>query len=264
MKKNNAAGTVSQSNTEGIRLFHYALTDSTNKRAREYAQSTDTPELPALFVADGQSEGRGRLGRSFFSPKGTGLYMTLLLPSPKSGEQFARLTSLSAVAVLEAIECRLGVKTQIKWVNDLYLDGKKVAGILAESFEASGIRCVALGVGVNIRTKDFPEFLGLKAGSLLESSQRFDVEQRLELAAQISKRIIKALECEDTGEYMKKYREASCVIGKAIKITKNGSEQHGVALDINGDGALSVLLDSGERVELTSGEISLFVEEGEK
>ena len=188
--------------------------------------------------------------------------MTLLLPSPKSGEQFARLTSLGAVAVLEAIKQQLCIETQIKWVNDLYLDGKKVAGILAESFESAGARYVAIGVGVNISTKDFPDFLELKAGSLLENSQRFGAEQRLELAAQISKRIIKALECEDTGEYMKKYREASCVIGKRIKLCKNGFEQYGIALDISDDGALSVLLDGGERVELSSGEISLFVEEG--
>lgn len=96
----------------------------------------------------------------------------------------------------------------------------------------------------------------------MEASQHFGAEQRLELAAQISKRIIKALECEDTGEYMKKYREASCVIGKRIKLCKNGLEQYGIALDISDDGALSVLLDGGERVELSSGEISLFVEEG--
>ena len=134
---------------KGISLIRYAITDSTNTRAKEYINSGDEP-IPALFIADGQTDGRGRMGRSFYSPEQTGLYATLLFKAPKSEDRLLSLTSLAAVAAAEAIDELLGVSVEIKWVNDLYKNGRKVAGILAESFERYSQRYIALGIGINL------------------------------------------------------------------------------------------------------------------
>lgn len=250
----------------GIALFCYGETDSTNLRAREYAQQGEgRAAVPALFVADKQTCGRGRQGRSFYSPDSDGLYMTLLLEAPTTGNSFARLTALSAVAVAEAIDEILGERVAIKWVNDLYLRGKKVAGILAESFPVEQRRYVALGIGINIFTREFPEELAAKAGSLC-SGDSLEYEERraiaCALALVISRRLISALGASDQSEYMEKYRAASCVIGRRISFSFDGQMRQGVATDINDMGELCVELDSGEHVGLSTGEISVFSLEG--
>lgn len=241
---------------EKIDIFYYGTVDSTNKRAREHA-ANKAPSRAALIVADGQTEGRGRLGRSFYSPDGTGLYMTLLLPAPRE-ELFTRLTALCAVAVRGAIGDIFGVETSIKWVNDLYLDGRKVAGILAESFAVGEVRYVALGVGVNICTKDFPEELSGLAGALSEGRESEDEERadRLALAFSICKELMAALESEELGQYMELYRRASCVIGREIRFFENGEEKQGRAVDINDRGELIVNTADGKRA-LCGGEISV-------
>lgn len=239
-----------------IRFFHYECVDSTNKRAIEYAR--EGGESPALFLADSQTAGSGRLGRSFFSPDGTGLYMTLL--TEVSGEErgFSLLTSLAAVCAREAIDEVLGVGTDIKWVNDLYLGGKKVAGILAQSFFEGERRFVALGVGVNISTRDFPDGLSDKAGSLLSDCDDVDPVKR-DIAFCFCQRILAALESDDQGEYMARYRAYSCVIGKRVRFSQNGVEHCAYAADITDKGALKVVLDSGDEMLLSSGEISIFI-----
>lgn len=249
---------------ENIRLFYADTVDSTNKRAREYA-SRLSGELssPVLLVAEGQSEGRGRLGRSFFSPASTGLYMTLLVPMPERSESFARLTALCAVCVVEAIKEIFNIEARIKWVNDLYFEGKKVAGILAESFPVGERRYIAVGVGINLATKDFPDELSDKAGSLLSGSDADELlPRKIALAFLLSKQLLEALECEDSSAYMKKYRESSCVIGRRIRFSIGDGEKEGVAVDIDRDGALVVELERGERIRLSTGEISIFSFDG--
>lgn len=245
---------------DGLRVFRYGLTDSTNKRAREYVADDDAPYTPTLFFADGQTEGRGRLGRSFFSPKETGVYMTLLLKAPKSSEHFTLITSLIAVAASDAIYDTLGIKVSVKWVNDLYLGEKKVAGILAESFVSGEDRYVALGVGINLCTRDFPDDIREKAGSLVRVDDiSVDGEKRFELALRLCRGLIEALESEDVSGYIERYRSMSCVIGKRVRYVQNGEEHEGLAVGITDLGALTVELDGGDRVELSSGEISLFI-----
>ncbi len=244
---------------EKIDIFCYEIVDSTNKRARLYATDTELDASRAiLFVADGQTEGRGRLGRSFYSPRSTGLYMTLLLVAPED-ELFTRMTALCAVAVRKAVWDMMGVETGIKWVNDLYLGERKVAGILAESFVAGERRCVALGIGINICTEDFPEELSAIAGSLTKKRRESEEEQRadrLALAFSVCKEMKKALQCRNVGEYMDIYRAASCVIGREISFFENGREKRGRAADINDRGELVVDTADG-RITLCGGEISV-------
>ncbi len=254
---------------EGIRLFRYELTASTNRCARCYVEEEELPKSPALFFANGQSEGRGRLGRSFFSPSSTGVYMTLLLNAPRNSERFALMTSLCAVAVADAIISVLGVGVGIKWVNDLYLNERKVAGILAESFlSPKGERYVSLGIGINLCTADFPADIADKAGALFEYTDNSDKTSealRLTLAFEICKKMIRALGADDVSAYMERYRQLSCVMGKRVGFTDGGEVSYGVAVGITDMGALVVELEGGGVAELSSGEISLFVKkESEK
>jgi BirA family biotin operon repressor/biotin-[acetyl-CoA-carboxylase] ligase len=242
---------------KAISLIRYALTDSTNARAKEYIKNGNEP-LPALFVADEQSAGRGRMGRSFYSPAGTGLYATLLFAAPESEDRLLSLTSLAAVAAAEAIDELLGVSVEIKWVNDLYKNGRKVAGILAESFERCSQRYIALGIGINLSTSDFPDELASKAGSL--SSQSISRERADELALLFSERLLSFLLLEDTSPVIDTYRKSSCVIGRKISFLYGGKETFGTATGITPLGALTVFLDSGGEITLSTGEISIFLQ----
>lgn len=240
---------------ENIKLFEYDLTDSTNTRAKEAALAGACP-LPSLFTANGQSAGRGRMGRSFFSPADTGLYASLLFRSPLDTDRTLKLTALAAVAAAEAIEARFGIKTDIKWVNDLYLRGKKVAGILAESFVRGDDRLIVIGIGINISTADFPTVIESKAGALGITDT--DTDTRRALALDLSRRLLSYAELDNIAPIMEKYRRLSCVIGKNIRFLQGEREISGVAIDINESGELILELDSGERISLSSGEISIF------
>ena len=242
----------------GVRLFCYENADSTNKRAREYCVAS--PDIPAAFIADAQSEGRGRLVRSFYSPCSTGLYMTLLTEAPQN-DKFTYITSMAAVAVREAISQVFGIDTSIKWVNDIYLDGKKVAGILAESFPVNEHRYVALGIGVNISTADFPSEIRDKAGSVAAQELMGDelCAVRFALAYEITRRLIQMLS-ETECNHIERYRQYSCVIGKRVSFICGDREQSGVAVDIDDRGALQIRLDSGRVELLDTGEISLLIE----
>ena len=150
-----------------IKLIEYELTDSTNLQARHYVSELDgKASEPVLFLAHAQTAGRGRLGRSFYSPADTGLYFSLLTSFPEKLEKILSLTALAAVAAAEQIESTFGRRVDIKWVNDLYLDSRKVAGILAESCVADTQRYIILGIGINLSTESFPDDLTIKAGSL--------------------------------------------------------------------------------------------------
>ena len=132
-------------------------TDSTNRYAKELA-AKGTP-AGTVVIANRQSAGRGRLGRSFFSPEDKGIYMSILLRPKLQPERAAMITSMAAVAVARAIERAGGVEAQIKWVNDIFLNQKKVCGILTEAgFDAVSGRMdyAVLGIGVNVGVMDFP------------------------------------------------------------------------------------------------------------
>ena len=247
----------------GIHTVTFECTDSTNMRAREYAAQKDA-NIPALFIADMQTAGRGRLGRSFYSPDRAGLYMTLLIKAAEHSELFSRITAIAAVAASDAIfEC-FEIKAKIKWVNDLYIGERKVAGILAESFVENSERFVALGIGINIFSSDFPLEIADKATALLADKDCKECkETRDKLAVCLAKKLLDATKTIDFGEYIEKYREYSYVIGKRIRFFREGKEYAARALDVTDSGALLVLCENGEKVSLSSGEISVFLEREE-
>lgn len=197
-----------------------------------------------LVLADAQTAGRGRLGRSFFSPPGAGLYLSLGFTPPGGVADAVGITTYAAVATAERIEALTGLRCGVKWVNDLYLAGRKVCGILTE---AEG-PFVAVGVGVNLTASAVPEELRDIVGWL----DRADI--RVPLAAGLTEALL-AYRPGDAS-HMAEYRRRSTVLGKIVRFAERGMERSGRATAIRDDGALVVQTATGQRV-LQSGEVSV-------
>lgn len=234
-----------------MEIYRYDITDSTNKRAKH--KVLDGVSLPALFIANGQTDGRGRQGKSFYSPESTGLYMTLALPSSYINCETVSITSLSAVCVANAIKDIYNIDVKIKWINDLYYKDKKVCGILAERVcdpETNETKSVIIGIGINLSTKDFPSDIKDTASSLFVNENLKDT-----LAEKISENLISI---KGNGKLlMEKYRELSLVLGKEICFIKNNLKFYGIAQSINDNGYLTVEKNDGSIEILSSGEISV-------
>ncbi len=222
---------------------HFESVDSTSTYAKNNALHLS---LPALITADEQFAGRGRWGNSFFSPKGTGLYMTLLIPAP---ENYELITPLTAVAVCTALESR-GINPQIKWVNDIFLNGKKVCGILTELYIQNEMKYISIGVGINLTTDRFPEELA-SAGCI-----ELDCVKS-ELAEEIAESVLMLIGRQDNEIILEEYRKRLFILGKEISYKKNNTEYSAVAVDINKNCNLIVRLSNGETDVLSSGEISI-------
>lgn len=215
-----------------------------------------------LLAAECQSMGRGRLGRSFYSPEGAGLYMTLCIPAGTLSEQSVRVTAKTAVAVLRAIESLTDADLRIKWVNDLYAYGRKCCGILVETvFQDAGHAWFVIGIGINVTAQAFPEELKGIAGSL-----HADGLDRNLLAAAVTREILIEMEDPADTRYLALYRARSMVIGQEIaygdpeKIASGDPSVHtGTAEGIDDTGALLVRTTAGELVRLSTGDISIRV-----
>ena len=229
--------------------------DSTNIRAKALAAAGAPHGF--LVAADSQSAGRGRLGRSFFSPEHSGVYMTLILRPVCSPEKASLITSLAAVAAARAVEKLSGADVKIKWVNDLYIGGKKICGILSEAgfgMEAGQLDYVAVGIGVNVRKMEFPPELREIAGSI--GNETGAVPERNELTAGILNELEALWDQLETGEFLEESRRRSNVIGRDVLVIQNGRQYPARALDIDGQGRLVVRTAEGTTA-LGFGEVSL-------
>ncbi|HIY57964.1 MAG TPA: biotin--[acetyl-CoA-carboxylase] ligase [Candidatus Tetragenococcus pullicola] len=237
-------------------IFLKESTDSTMTDAKKAAISNQ--EAPALFLAETQTGGHGRFGRPFFSPKGQ-IYMSLLLYPNQSFEELPQYTILAAVAAALAIDTVTGEKTTIKWVNDIYLNEKKVCGILSEAmsnFETGQIAHVILGMGINfsIAPKAFPVEIKDKAGSLFPDGVTNC--SRNELIALIWKNFFELVAALPDQRYLQIYREKSFVLGKMVTFIQQGHTYTGLATEITDTGEL-VVETTKKKFMLSSGEISL-------
>ena len=235
-------------------LVFFDEIDSTNNYAKRFVKLGYTDGT--AIVADHQTAGRGRLGRSFYSPAGTGIYFTLIRSMNTIGaNNLLRQTPAAAVAAIEAIDAVTGADSQIKWVNDIYVDGKKAAGILTESIasrEGGPFDTVLIGVGFNCTTREFPEDIKDTAGAI----SRLDVD-RNQMTAVFWKRLLYWSDHADSPEMIQKYREKSLVLGRPVSFELGGMLFHGTAEDIDAYGHLNVRLEDGSIRSLDSGEISL-------
>lgn len=236
--------------------------DSTNNICRQRA--SEGVRSGYIAVACSQSSGRGRRGRTFYSPADTGVYISFLLtPADIHGEEIAKVTTISAVAVCKAIEKFTDKKPSIKWVNDIFVDGRKVCGILSEALydlEDAKIQSVVVGIGINLYPpkNGFPDSLADTAGSLLDAPGNFS---RNQFVAEILTSFTDYYIHENPLEYVEEYRKRSFVIGKDIDIISGKKIRRAHALAINDDCSLKVRFDDGEVQDLKSGEISIRVAE---
>ena len=245
-------------------LHVYSLLDSTNQEAKRLA--ADGAPHATVIVAEEQSAGRGRLGRSFFSPKGCGIYISLLLKPAELGlstSDLTLLTTAASVAVASAVEDVLEKKLQIKWVNDLYFHGKKVCGILTEgiaSLETGTVDSVILGVGLNYKQppEGYPEDIASVATALLTSAEAEAHPCKNQLTAAVCCRLLSTLSSAADRRFLSAYKERSLLLGKPIRIIRGHSQQDAIALDIVENGGLLVRLsDDGSETVLTTGEVSI-------
>lgn len=232
------------------RVVYFDSVDSTNTQAKRMIN--DGANDVFLVVAAEQTAGRGRQGKSFYSPANTGIYMSLVVHPNTLIQNAVGITTASCVAVCRAIEKITDVKPSVKWVNDVYVGDKKICGILTEAvtdFETQIVSSVVVGIGVNISTEDFPD------GVENASSLNVDVK-RAELTAAVANELNRIIYA-DFSEYIDYYREHSMLIGKDIFYVKNGEKVFAKATAIDSDGGLEVLLENGEKTVLRSGEITV-------
>lgn len=239
-------------------IQYFDCIDSTNAYLQSLAP-TGAPE-GTVILADSQRAGKGRLGRSFHSPAGTGIYISVLLRPNHKPEELMHMTCSVAVAVCRAIETVSGFMPQIKWVNDIVWQGKKLGGILTglSVNAATGLVDWAIvGVGINCNDTDFPTELQTIASSV-QSVAGCTISREI-LAAELVRQLERMNRelFEKQGEYMDLYRKNCVVIGKAVRLIRGEESREATVLDVDDYGALIVRLHDGSIETVNSGEVSL-------
>lgn len=260
---------------ETLKKYFASPSPSWDVEVRKVVSSTNTV-LKALaekgaaegkiLIAREQTAGRGRMNRSFYSPAGTGIYMSLLMRPALSAPESLYITTAAAVAVAEAIEHVTEQKAQIKWVNDVYLRGKKVCGILTESafdMETKRLSYAVLGIGVNMRRppEGFPGGLEPIVTSVFSETD-YTPERRDRIVAEIIERFWHFYENLTGKAFIKGYRERSFLTGKDVYVTGGQDRRPARVLGIDGEFRLRVRYEDGTEVCLQSGEVSVKPREG--
>lgn len=236
---------------EEIKIFCTESTESTNADAKFAARGAASD---AVFISKSQSAGRGRLGRTFTSEKG-GLYMSLLFKKQMCPTDAMKITATAAVCVARAIERLAEIHPQIKWVNDIYVGGKKLAGILCEGAcdKFGNLTYSVLGIGINLYT---PRDESLKDIATSVSEHAAAVPDALELAAEIIKEIYSSA-ARTFPDILDEYRRRSCVIGRRVRVIKFDTEYLAYASGIDDAGALTVIRDDGAEEHIATGDVSI-------
>ncbi len=244
--------------TLGNLISYYPTIDSTNDQLKR-AAAEDAP-AGMIIIAEEQTTGRGRFSRSFYSPPGSGIYMSVLLRPDFDPEKAVLLTAAAAVCVAQAIEALSSCAVKIKWVNDLYVDGKKICGILTEAAMdpiSRRLEYAVIGIGINLSTDGFPKELREIAGGIQRNGK---APNRNKLIAEILNRLETLLTEFDEERFLPEYRARSLVLGKEVRVLHDDTEEDGTALEIDNKARLVVRMTNGEIRRLHSGEISCRVE----
>ncbi|MGE4385674.1 MAG: biotin--[acetyl-CoA-carboxylase] ligase [Endomicrobiaceae bacterium] len=231
------------------------LIDSTNTYAKKII--LDGAKHGTIVIANEQTAGRGRFGRNFFSPADTGIYLSIVLRPQKKASDTSLITIAAAVAVCDAIKNLTDYEPKIKWVNDIFINGKKICGILTEAvsdFESGIVENVITGIGINIKTeeKNFPEELKSIAGSLFPKNIC-----RNKFIAELLNIFFELYENLSNKELIQKYKNFSLVLNKEITYFKDTIKESGKVIDINNNGNLVVKDHAGKIKTIASGEVTL-------
>lgn len=230
---------------------------STNETAKDLA-AQGAPE-GTVVIAEHQTAGKGRMNRSFFSPRGTGIYMSLILRPNLLAKQALWMTTAAATAVAEAIETLTGKSTLIKWVNDVFCGGKKVCGILTEgtwNMEDGQLEYAILGIGINVAEPEdgFPNALQSIAGAVSDNP---DPSFRIRLMANVLERFWSDYTHLPDRAYLSRYQSKSLLQGKSVSVLRGDQSRRAYAGEIDEDFRLFVRYENGETEWLSSGEVSI-------
>ena len=252
---------------EGVRLYLdspdvmieiYKETDSTNRVAKQAALTGHAGH--GAFVAAGcQTAGRGRKGRVFYSPMDAGLYLSVILKPNGTVQESLLFTTAAATAVYKAVRDICGISLDIKWVNDLFYQGKKVCGILTEAvtdFESGDIQFIVVGIGVNLYQdpETLPEELKGVAGAIYQTAKDAEAADRNKLTAAIVNYLLDEIK---ERKVSKEYIEHNIVPGHKIHILDGERTRYVDALSICEDGRLCVREQDGQESLLSYGEVSI-------
>lgn len=242
-----------------FRIEVYKTVGSTNSELKELAKQ-GAPE-GTVVIANEQTQGKGRMNRSFHSPADTGIYMSLLLrPKFLTAEAFF-ITTSAAVAVAQAIEAVSGREAKIKWVNDVYCDGKKTCGILTEAsfdVESGGLEYAILGIGINVKTpKDgfLDEIRDIATAVFEDDRDGVDVKSRL--VAEVLRHFWNYYIGLENRTFLSEYRKRSLLINKEVLVLGVNSSKKALAVGIDDRCHLKVRLEDGTTELLSSGEVSI-------
>ena len=240
--------------------------DSTNTQAKLLA-ARGAPHGTVL-IADHQTVGRGRLGRTFLSPAGSGIYLSMILRPHCSPGALMHLTCAAAVAAVSAIEALTDKRPAIKWVNDMYLNGCKAGGILTEAVtRPDGLHRMAVGIGLNLSTTEFPEGLRAPAASLFTGEEAAALPSDFPdtLAGEIARRLLELAEASPACPFPEGMKGEACLdfyrrrllyVGEPVVCTRGAERIEGILQGVDRDYSLLVDTD-GEVLTLSSGEISV-------
>lgn len=242
----------------GVRLQVVGEVDSTNACIRRAADAGEPEGL--VLIASAQTAGRGRRGRRFYSPAGSGLYMSALLRPKLAAQDAVLMTTLAAVAVAEAVEAACGRPAAIKWVNDVYVDGKKVCGILTEASldcESGALAYAVVGIGINLTLPDAlpPELQDIMGAAFAGGQPEGDAASRL--AADVWNRFFSAYRRLPETGFLEAYRARSFLIGQDIDVLRPSGPVPARAIGIDAHAGLVVRYPDGTQETLSSGEVSV-------
>ena len=240
-------------------LLWFDSIDSTNTRARELARQGAAHGT--VLIADHQTGGRGRRGRSFHSPAGVGIYMSVILRPRCTPQEIMHLTCAAAVAMCDAVENAAGFRPAIKWTNDLVCGKRKIAGVLTElCFDSRGnVDFAVIGIGINCcqQDDDFPEEIRGIAGSLASACAK-EID-RAKVAAAMMDALYRMDAALLTGkaDILNRYRRDCITLGQDIQLLRADTIRYGKAVDLDENGSLIVEFPAGNREIISSGEASI-------
>lgn len=238
-------------------IIHFDSVESTNTLAKEMAKN-GAPHGTVL-ISDSQTAGRGRLGRSFHSPGGMGIYMSVILRYACKPEELMHLTCACADSLCQAVTEVTGIRPGIKWINDLVVGQKKLAGILTELVVTGQETCAIVGIGLNVcqKTADFdPQIQSIATSLALISGQQFSRPAVFDAIVQNIYRMDQSLFTQKD-RIMTRYRQNCITLGQQISVVRGDEIRHGQALAITDEGGLLVRYNDGTTQEVNSGEVSV-------
>ncbi len=235
----------------------FSTIDSTNNYIKSLAEKG--AKEGTVAIAAQQTGGKGRLGRSFFSPADSGLYMSILLRPKMQADKAVRITTLAAVSVAVAAQKAFGVNTDIKWVNDVYIGGRKICGILTEAsldMESGGLDYAVCGIGINIYEpkEGFPDEIKDTAGAVL-SKRTADAKNKM--AACLLNSFFELYTSGVENAYLAEYKKRLIWVGEQINLIRGDKTVPATMLGVNDECALIVRYEDGKQETITSGEISI-------